>query len=124
MKQVRASVFETNSSSSHSVCICTKQEFEDFKNGKYGLDVANGTLDTNYYPDITIVDDKTTKVSRTGNLYTNLDNILDDEGICDSCLPWSIIRLSLDGSSEELECTITELPTGDIKIECSSEYII
>lgn len=124
MIQKRLRIFETNSSSSHSVCICSKQEFEDFKSGKFGLDVANGTLDTNYYPDITIVDDKTTMVSRTGKHYTSLDDILDEEGICDSCLPWSIIRLALDGSSEELECIITELPTGDIKIECKSEYII
>jgi hypothetical protein len=32
--QIRQGVFETNSSSTHSLCICTKEEFEKFKNGE------------------------------------------------------------------------------------------
>ena len=32
--QVRQNVFETNSSSTHSLVVATKSEFEDFKNGK------------------------------------------------------------------------------------------
>jgi len=31
--QIRQSVFETNSSSTHSLTICSKEEFEQFKNG-------------------------------------------------------------------------------------------
>ena len=34
MIQIRRNVFETNSSSTHSLCICTKQQYYDFKNGK------------------------------------------------------------------------------------------
>ena len=34
MKQIRHSVFETNSSSTHSLTMCTKQEFNDFNSGK------------------------------------------------------------------------------------------
>ena len=34
MYQIRQGVFETNSSSTHSLCICTKKEYEDFKDGK------------------------------------------------------------------------------------------
>lgn len=34
MYQIRQGVFETNSSSTHSLCICTAKEFEDFKSGK------------------------------------------------------------------------------------------
>lgn len=34
MKVVRRLVFETNSSSTHSLCICTRKEYEDWVNGK------------------------------------------------------------------------------------------
>lgn len=33
-KEIRRNVFETNSSSTHSLSICTEQEFEDWKAGK------------------------------------------------------------------------------------------
>ena len=32
--QIRRSVFETNSSSVHSLTICSKEEFQDWKDGK------------------------------------------------------------------------------------------
>ena len=38
MKQIRKGVFETNSSSSHSITICTQREFDEFK---LGLRVLN-----------------------------------------------------------------------------------
>ena len=34
MKQIRRGVFETNSSSSHSISICSESEFEKFEKGK------------------------------------------------------------------------------------------
>ena len=34
MYQIRQGVFETNSSSTHSLCICTQKEYEDFKDVK------------------------------------------------------------------------------------------
>lgn len=39
--QIRQGVFETNSSSTHSLTICSKQEYEDFKNGKLLIDWNN-----------------------------------------------------------------------------------
>lgn len=35
--QIRQSVFETNSSSTHSVSVCYKKDWEDFKTGKKWL---------------------------------------------------------------------------------------
>lgn len=37
MKAIRIGVFETNSSSTHSITFCTEQQFADFKAGKYVL---------------------------------------------------------------------------------------
>lgn len=37
-RQIRHGVFETNSSSTHSLQICTKEEFEKWKNGEILLD--------------------------------------------------------------------------------------
>lgn len=34
MYQIRQGVFETNSSSTHSMCICTEEEFANFKDNK------------------------------------------------------------------------------------------
>lgn len=34
MIQIREGVFETNSSSTHSICMCMKSEFEAWKNGE------------------------------------------------------------------------------------------
>ena len=39
MKQIRRGVFETNSSSTHSICICTKNDYEKWKNGELLYDL-------------------------------------------------------------------------------------
>lgn len=43
-QQIRYGVFETNSSSVHSLTIVSKEEFEKFKKGKLILDRWNDTL--------------------------------------------------------------------------------
>lgn len=35
MRQIRRNVFETNSSSTHSCCICTADEFERWRKGEF-----------------------------------------------------------------------------------------
>lgn len=44
MKQVRRGVFETNSSSTHSITICTEDEYEKFKRGELMYDRWNEEL--------------------------------------------------------------------------------
>jgi len=46
MKVIRSGVFETNSSSTHSICICTQEEFDAWKKGQLYYDYWNGTLIT------------------------------------------------------------------------------
>jgi len=41
---IRYGVFETNSSSSHSLCVCTKEEYEKFKKGDLVLDIYKSEL--------------------------------------------------------------------------------
>lgn len=41
---IRNNVFETNSSSSHSLCVCTKEEYEKFKKGDLVLDIYESEL--------------------------------------------------------------------------------
>ena len=38
MRQIRKNVFETNSSSTHSLTMCTKEEYDNWKNGKLLFD--------------------------------------------------------------------------------------
>ena len=42
--QVRRGVFETNSSSVHSLCICSADDYDRWKNGKLFYDPYNGVL--------------------------------------------------------------------------------
>lgn len=44
MKVIRAGVFETNSSSTHSLCICTEEEFDKWKNGELYYDYYSDKL--------------------------------------------------------------------------------
>lgn len=38
MRQIRKNVFETNSSSTHSLTMCTKEEYDNWENGKLLFD--------------------------------------------------------------------------------------
>lgn len=42
--QVRRGVFETNSSSVHSLCICSADDYDKWKNGKLFYDLYNDAL--------------------------------------------------------------------------------
>ena len=44
MLQIRQGLFETNSSSTHSITICTDSEFETWKNGELIFDYYNEKL--------------------------------------------------------------------------------
>jgi hypothetical protein len=44
MIQVRKSIFETNSSSTHSLTLCDESEFEKWKNGELVFDYYNDEL--------------------------------------------------------------------------------
>lgn len=41
MKQIRYGVFETNSSSTHSICICTQEEYNKWQIGEMIYDYYN-----------------------------------------------------------------------------------
>ncbi len=43
-RQVRCGVFETNSSSVHSLCMCMESDYEKWKNGEMVLDRWNDEL--------------------------------------------------------------------------------
>lgn len=44
MRQIRRAVFETNSSSVHTITICTSDDYQKFKDGTYMLDAYNSHL--------------------------------------------------------------------------------
>jgi hypothetical protein len=47
MKQIRMGVFETNSSSTHSMTVCTESQYEDWQNGKLLLDYHGNLVEAN-----------------------------------------------------------------------------
>ena len=44
MIKIRRNVFETNSSSTHSLCICSEKEYNDWIDGKLLFNVWTGTF--------------------------------------------------------------------------------
>lgn len=43
-RQIRRGVFETNSSSVHTLCLCTSDEYDKWKNGEYVYDYYDESL--------------------------------------------------------------------------------
>lgn len=48
MKQIRIGVFETNSSSTHTLVICTDEELEKWKKGEMVYEYREGLVPSNY----------------------------------------------------------------------------
>lgn len=48
MKQIRIGVFETNSSSTHALVICTDEELEQWKEGELVYKYREGLVPSNY----------------------------------------------------------------------------
>ena len=44
MKNIRRGIFETNSSSTHSICICTAEEYDKFIHGQFYYDILGDEL--------------------------------------------------------------------------------
>lgn len=44
MLQIRQGVFETNSSSTHSICICTEEDYQKFRSGEKLFDTYGDCL--------------------------------------------------------------------------------
>ena len=68
-EQIRESVFETNSSSTHSICICAKSQYDAWKNGEFYYNVWDDEFATKAFVD--------TKVKEGG---FDADEPFSDEG--------------------------------------------
>lgn len=49
MRQIRMNVFETNSSSTHSIAICTEEDFKKWQNGELLFNINNEKFVKNNY---------------------------------------------------------------------------
>lgn len=48
MRQIRIGVFETNSSSTHTLVVCTDEELEKWKKGEMVYEYREGLVPSNY----------------------------------------------------------------------------
>lgn len=48
MRQIRIGVFETNSSSTHTLVVCTDEELEKWKKGEMIYEYGEGLIPSNY----------------------------------------------------------------------------
>lgn len=82
MKQIRYGVFETNSSSTHSLCIVTEEEFQRFKNGELLFDKLEERL---------IGEDEAAMVPESDRQWYELDDWMTyDEFLHRNDLDWYI----------------------------------
>ena len=84
MRQIRRSIFETNSSSTHSITICAKDEYTKWKSGEMYLngdsfytkeqaikELKNNEYFVKYHPDFDFTDEDTIEdVLADGDFYT------------------------------------------------------
>ncbi len=83
-RQIRRGVFETNSSSTHSLTVCTKDEFEAWKNGELLYDSWNDEF-VKEQPKIELTEEEKEEVqkeynkNRRNNKYMMTWDMLSDE---------------------------------------------
>lgn len=68
-RQIRHGVFETNSSSTHSLTMCSEEEFEDWKRGKVLFDESKGGI----FVSVSVMNDYDKKMAE--NNYENTKDI-------------------------------------------------
>lgn len=74
MKQVRSNTFETNSSSTHSICMCTKDQYDKWASDWSELE-ADSVLCG--YEDLVTVEEAVNKVNRYRDDKIKLSDVLD-----------------------------------------------
>lgn len=85
MIQVRNALFETNSSSTHSLVMCDESTFADYKNGKTVLDIYN----KKFYPATSshngdLHQDENGRPVLNGKTYDEVEDMFYDEDVYDS----------------------------------------
>ena len=82
MKQMRYGVFETNSSSCHSITMCMKEDYDKWVNGETYLNEGRGWCSSSSYKDKQFVTKEEAIDIITNNKYLpkiDLDTMDDDE---------------------------------------------
>lgn len=79
MRQIRQGVFETNSSSCHSITMCSEEEFEALKAGKLLMHRWNETFKAADLIDVFTEDDVKEHYSKTKEMFWKDYEMLSDE---------------------------------------------
>ena len=77
MKQVRSNTFETNSSSTHSICMCTKDQYDSWASDWYSLK-ADSVIYSNCEEKLVAVEEAVKYANRYHD-YVELSDILDTD---------------------------------------------
>ena len=79
-RQIRRGVFETNSSSTHSLTMCTEAQFDDWKNGKLLYDVWDEKfVEANVLTEQDKEDAKREYESKKSDFWKEWDQLTDTE---------------------------------------------
>ena len=121
MIQIRKNTFETNSSSTHSICICTEEQHEKWSNGELYLNESNSWNDE----DKLLGGKRWVTKDEAINFLKHYNYICDEEcdDLDDELREHKIYSYDTWGEDYEHDSTSFETPSGDKMIaECYYGY--
>jgi len=112
MRQIRRGVFETNSSSVHSITMCMKNEYDDWKNGKVYLNDGWWTGNQSMYTNKNFVTrEEALDLIRNSKYYNDEDYYAMDEDEFEEFLESFEIYTLNRYNDREFECFKSEYTT-------------
>lgn len=110
-RQIRHGVFETNSSSTHSITMCTKNEFNDWRNGKvYRNDGWWSGTTSNLKNKAFLTYDEAMELIKTSSYYVP---IKEDDDIDEYLKEYEIYSYENWGGYHETDVTHYTTPNGE-----------
>ena len=109
--QIRQGVFETNSSSVHSITMCTQNEFDDWRNGKiYRNDGWWSSSSSALKNKAFLTYDEAVELIKTSSYYKPMD---EDETIDEYLKKYEIYSYEYWGDYHETDVTHYTTPKGE-----------
>ena len=83
MRIIRHNTFETNSSSTHALCILTKDEYEDWQDNKKVLNLYKGCVEELYEINKRIIRNEDGSIEYDGNKFDSEYDLMESENYYD-----------------------------------------
>lgn len=83
MRTIRLGTFETNSSSTHALCIMTKKEYQEWQENKKVLNLYRGCVEDLTEKDKNIIRNEDGSIEYNGEIFSSEYDFMEDENYYD-----------------------------------------